>query len=98
MARRAEVLDLEARLFKEGTDIREREAGILEGYVPLDLINRADEAVDKENLDLIGRQVDEEAAKKHNNGQITPISSGIVEERPLLEVMDGFHRYAHFSA
>lgn len=96
-----EVLDFEAdlrhRIQREVEGLVEREGGLMSGHIPLDLIDDKDVPVNKENLELIGRQLDDESEAKGTDGQIQPIMAGLVDGRAKLDVIDGFHRFATFK-
>lgn len=84
-------------------ELVERDGGLMNGHVPLGLISDKDVPVNRENLDLIGAQLDDESVHKGTDGQIQPIMLGLVTdpdnepEYERLQIIDGFHRYRKFQ-
>ena len=76
-------------------DVRsEREGGLVEAMVPVELIDQTEVPVDDGHVqDLVVSMLTEEA-KGTMNGQLTPVLLAQVIGKERLSIIDGFHRSA----
>lgn len=78
----------------DGIDILfEREGGLYECYIPMDLVDHMDVPVD---ADKLGGLIDEFKiikATKGGTGQKTAVRMGYVPGEDTFRIVDGFHRY-----
>lgn len=72
--------------------INEREGGLVEAMVPIDLINREEVAVNEFHVNELVDSMLTESEKGVANGQLTPILLGHIEGRRKFSIIDGFHR------
>lgn len=74
--------------------VYQREKGLVEAYVPTQLVYREDVPVDKSHvLDLVER-ITEEARLNATSGQLSPVLVGELPGFPQFPIIDGFHRVA----
>jgi RNA polymerase sigma factor (sigma-70 family) len=79
-------------LIRQIDQIIEREGGIIEAYVPIDLINQEDVAVDQEHVVELIESIQNESARNQTTGQLTPVLLGQVPGESSFRIIDGFHR------
>lgn len=70
----------------------EREGGIIEAYVPIDIINQEDVAVDQSHVVELAESIKQESQKNQTTGQLTPVLLGHLPGEDKLRIIDGFHR------
>ena len=87
--------DLEERIIispiEQLEKINEREGGLFEAYVPLDLINQQDVAVDNAHVLELAESMRNQS-KIHGTGQLSPVLLGLYLGQEKYEIIDGFHR------
>ncbi|MCA9332766.1 ParB N-terminal domain-containing protein [Candidatus Saccharibacteria bacterium] len=71
-----------------------REGGLVDCYVPVELIDNEEVPVKEHYVESLAAQMDREAEKKGGAGQLTPVVLGLIEGESLLKIVDGFHRSA----
>ncbi len=71
-----------------------RDGGLVDCFVPFDLIDNDEVAVDEKYADDLAEQFRQLAAKEGGTGQHTPSMVGLIESEPVLRIMDGYHRSA----
>lgn len=72
----------------------EREGGLIDAMVPIDLIDRTEVAVDEEHVAELAASMHDEWSRGITNGQLSPILLGQIEGRSTFSLIDGFHRDA----
>ncbi len=87
-----ETLPVSGDLLDQVTVVTEREAGLIEAYVPMHLINREEVAVDQEHANELALSIEKESNKNGNIGQLTPVLLAQVEGSDQFYILDGFHR------
>ncbi len=83
-------------LLSKVTILGEREGGLVDAMVPVELIHREDVPVDREHVAELKASIVAEAAKGLGTGQLTPVLLGEVPRRDDFLIIDGFHRDAAF--
>lgn len=71
-----------------------REGGIVDCWVPVDLIDREEVPVKKEWAESLAKEMREIAQEKGGTGQLSPVILGLIEGEDNLKIIDGFHRDA----
>ena len=71
-----------------------REGGLVECFVPFDLIDNEEVPVKEEWATSLARQMGDIAEAEGGTGQHVPVTLGYIEGEPTLKIMDGFHRSA----
>ncbi len=75
--------------------IGEREGGLVECFIDIDLINTEDVAVNRPHVKALADSITDERQRNHTeSGQLTPILLGLVDGEEKLSIIDGFHRTA----
>ena len=72
----------------------EREGGLIEAMVPVELIDNTEVAVDENHVRELLESMNIESEKGIVSGQLTPVLLGHVPGREKLSIIDGFHRSA----
>lgn len=72
----------------------EREGGLIEAMVPIDLIDRTEVAVDEEHVQELALSMQDEWERGITNGQLSPVLLGHIPGRAQFSLIDGFHRDA----
>lgn len=91
-----EEVDLRQFLLERGVEIaHERKGGLIECYIPADLIDYEEVPVDEELAKSLAHQMHDLAQSHHEgSGQQTPIGLRLIEGEEKLKISDGFHRDA----
>lgn len=71
-----------------------REGGLVECFVPFDLVDNEEVPVKEEWAASLARQMGDIADTEGGTGQHVPVTLGYIEGEPTLKIMDGFHRSA----
>jgi RNA polymerase sigma factor (sigma-70 family) len=80
-------------LMSQIDQILERDGGIVEAYVPIDLIDQEEVAVDQEHVVELAESIKQESSRGGGTrGQLTPVLLGQVPGRDKFVIIDGFHR------
>lgn len=74
--------------------VYQRENGLVEAYVPTQLIYREDVPVDESHVSELVDQITEEAQINATSGQLSPVLVGELPGFPQFPIIDGFHRVA----
>lgn len=73
--------------------VGEREGGLVECYVPVELICMEDVPVNEEHVEQLSSSIKEEAVRAESGtGQLSPVLLGEIEGEDQLRIIDGFHR------
>jgi DNA-binding CsgD family transcriptional regulator len=73
--------------------IKQRREGLIDAYVPLDLIFREEVPVDSEHvMELSSSMGDEAQQTEGSSGQLSPILLAEIPGEPKFPIVDGFHR------
>lgn len=91
------VVPITDLIASEVVGLREREGGLMEGHVPLWMIDIEDVPVNFQNIQILRQQMHEEAHMHGTSGQLRPVFLGIVEGRAKLPIIDGYHRTTIFA-
>lgn len=70
----------------------ERDGGLVEAFVPIDLINQEDVAFDHEHAAELAASIQRESAQQGTTGQLSPVLLAEVPELDRFVIIDGFHR------
>lgn len=70
----------------------EREGGLVDAMVPVELIDDTEVAVDENHVRELLESMNIESEKGIISGQLTPVLLAHVADRPKLSIIDGFHR------
>lgn len=75
--------------------IGERDGGLVECFVDINLINTEDVAVSSVHVKGLADSIIDERKRNHSeSGQLTPVLLGLIEDEDKLSIIDGFHRTA----
>lgn len=96
----AETLDLRGYLLSQDIEIAHiREGTKIECYVPVNLIDGTDVAVDEAWASELSDNLAAVSREEHGGtGQTSPVILGKIEGEAELKIMDGFHRTSIFRA
>ena len=72
--------------------LNERDGGLLEAYVPIDLINQEDVAVDQAHVLELAESIRQQSKTHEITGQLSPILLGLLPDHDKFVILDGFHR------
>lgn len=85
---------LHPELFSQIVVLGERQGGLIEAMVPVELINREEVPVNQTHVDELVASMESEAKEGSTSGQLSPILLGEVADEPTFRIIDGFHRDA----
>lgn len=85
---------LNSPLIQQVEVIGTREGGIVDCWVPAELIDHEEVPVKEEWARALAAEMREIAAVRGGTGQLSPVILGLIETEPSLKIMDGFHRDA----
>jgi hypothetical protein len=85
---------LESTLIQRADVIGTREGGIVDCWVPAELIDHEEVPVKDEWARSLANEMREIAETKGGTGQLSPVILGLIEGENNLKIMDGFHRDA----
>jgi len=74
--------------------VNERDGGLIEAMVPIDLIDRSEVAVNEFHVSELSESMAKETENGIVNGQLTPVLLGQVPGKDTFSIIDGFHRDA----
>lgn len=87
-------LETEIPLLQQVEILAERDGGLVECYIPTELINHEEVPVKEEWAQSLARQMSKKAEKEGGTGQQGAIQLGWIEGESTFRIIDGFHRDA----
>lgn len=72
--------------------INERDGGLLEAYVPVDLVDQEEVAVDQAHVRELAESIMQQSQTHAITGQLSPVLLGQLPGRDRFVILDGFHR------
>lgn len=84
--------DLHLSLLDRVNVVVQREGGLYEAFVPIDLIYREDVPVDQEHVQELALSIKKESQHHNRTGQLSPVLLAEVADFGKLPIVDGFHR------
>jgi RNA polymerase sigma factor (sigma-70 family) len=72
--------------------INEREGGLIEAYVPVDLVNQEEVAVDQAHVIELADSIKQQSKTHEITGQLSPVLLGQLTDQDKFVILDGFHR------
>lgn len=85
---------LRSELFSQIVVLGERQGGLIEAMVPVELINREEVPVNQTHVDELVASMESEAKEGSTSGQLSPVLLGEVADESTFRIIDGFHRDA----
>jgi anti-sigma28 factor (negative regulator of flagellin synthesis) len=85
---------LESPLIQRTEVMGTREGGIVDCWVPTELIDHEEVPVKEEWASSLANEMREIADTRGGTGQLSPVILGLIEGEDSLKIMDGFHRDA----
>ncbi len=85
---------LESPLIQQSEVIGIREGGIVDCWVPTELIDHEEVPVKEEWARSLANEMHDIAESHGGSGQLSPVVMGLIEGEDQLKIMDGFHRDA----
>lgn len=72
--------------------INERDGGLVEAYVPIDLVNQEEVAVDQAHVLELAESIRQQSKTHEITGQLSPVLLGQLPDQDKFVIIDGFHR------
>lgn len=72
--------------------INERDGGLLEAYVHIDLVNQEEVAVDQAHVLELAESIKQQSQIHEITGQLSPVLLGQLPDQDKFVILDGFHR------
>lgn len=72
--------------------INERDGGLLEAYVPVELVNQEEVAVDHAHVLELAESIKQQSQTHEITGQLSPVLLGQLPDHDKFVILDGFHR------